>query len=174
MAVEIDGDTIRLKKEGREKAVQALDEILNPNHPDPGWTPESHSRASKAGAEDKKVAKVTGKVGRKRSNVAEEWAAKWEKHADNVNGHFILKGKTILDKAVLALWAIHKVGGSSASSLYIQRFIAVAFSFNEKERTLDTTLQRKNAQEFVIKADGGYKLTPSGTKRAAEMVKAAK
>ena len=174
MAVEIDGDTIRLKKEGREKAVQALDEILNPNHPDPGWTPESYSRASKAGADDKKAAKVTGKVGRKRSNVAEEWAAKWEKHADNVNGHFILKGKTILDKVVLALWAIHKVGGSSASSLYIQRFIAVAFSFNEKERTLDTTLQRKNAQEFVIKADGGYKLTPSGTKRAAEMAKATK
>jgi len=35
-------------------------------------------------------------------------------------------------------------------------------------------LQRKNAQEFVIKADGGYKLTPSGTKRAAEMAKATK
>jgi hypothetical protein len=174
MAVEIDGDTIRLKKEGREKAVQALDEILNSNHPDPGWTPESHSRASKAGGDNKKDAKVAGKVGRKRSNVAEEWAAKWEKHADNVNGHFILKGKTVLDKAVLALWAIHKVGGSSASSLYIQRFIAVAFSFNEKERSLDSTLQRKNAEEFVIKAGGGYKLTPSGTKRAVEMAKAAK
>jgi hypothetical protein len=174
MAVEIDGDTIRLKKEGREKAVQALDEILNPNHPDPGWTPESHARSPKAGAENKKETKSTGKVGRKRSNVAEEWAAKWEKHADNVNGHFILKGKTVLDKAVLALWAIHKVGGGTASSLYIQRFIAVAFSFNENERSLDTTLQRKNAQEFVIKADGGYKLTPSGTKRAVEMAKATK
>ena len=134
MAVEIDGDTIRLKKEGREKAVQALDEILNPNHPDPGWTPESHSRIPKAGAENKKETKSTGKVGRKRSNVAEEWAAKWEKHAENVNGHFILKDKTVLDKAVLALWAIHKVGGRSASSLYIQRFIEIAFSFNEKER----------------------------------------
>jgi hypothetical protein len=78
MAVEIDGDTIRLKKEGREKAVLALDEILNPNHPDPGWTPESHSRSPKAGAENKKDAKPAGKVGRKRSNVAEEWAAKWE------------------------------------------------------------------------------------------------
>ena len=106
--------------------------------------------------------------------MAEEWAAKWEKHTDNVNGHFILKGKTVLDKAVLALWAIHKVGGTSASSLYIQRFIAGAFSFNENERSLDTTLQRKNAQEFVIKADGGYKLTPSGTRRAAEMARATK
>jgi hypothetical protein len=174
MAVEIDGDTIRLKKEGREKAVSALDEILNPNHPDPGWTPESHSRSPKVGAENKKDSKPSRKVGRKRSNAAEEWAAKWEKHAENVNGHFILKGKTVLDKAVLALWAIHKVGGNSASSLYIQRFITVAFSFNEKERSLDTTLQRKNAQEFVIKADGGYKLTPSGTKHAAEMAKATK
>jgi len=174
MAVEIEGDTIRLKKEGREKAVQALDEILNPNHADPGWTPESASRNAKPGAENKKDSKPTGKVGRKRSNVAEEWAAKWEKHAENVNGHFILKGKTVLDKAVLALWAIHKVGGVSASSLYIQRFIALAFSFTEKDRSLETTLTRKNAEEFVIKADGGFKLTPSGTKRAAEMVKAAK
>jgi hypothetical protein len=174
MAVEIDGDTIRLKKEGREKAIQALDEILSQNHPDPGWTPEGHSRNPRTGADSKKEAKATGKVGRKRSNVAEEWAAKWEKHADNVNGHFILKDKTLLDKAVLALWAIHKAGGPSASARYVQRFIAAAFSFNEKERSIDVTLQRKNAHEFVIKADGGYKLTPSGTKRAAEMAKAAK
>jgi hypothetical protein len=174
MAVEIEGDTIRLKKQGREKAIQALDEILNPNHPDPGWTPESSSRSAKAGAETKKDGKPSGKVGRKRSNVAEEWAAKWEKHADTVNGHFILKGKTVLDKGILALWAIHKVGGASASSLYIQRFIATAFSFTEKDRTLETTLSRENAREFVIRADGGFKLTPSGTKRAAEMVKAAK
>lgn len=175
MAVEIDGDTIRLKKEGREKAVQALDEILNPNHPDPGWTPEGHTGKPRGtGADNKKETKATGKVGRKRSNVAEEWAAKWEKHSDNVNGHFILKDKTLLDKAVLALWAIHKAGGASASARYVQRFIASAFSFNEKERSIDVTLQRKNAQEFVIKADGGYKLTPSGTKRAADMVKAAK
>jgi len=174
MAVEIDGDTIRLKKEGREKAVQALDEILNPNHPDPGWTPESHSRNLKAGTDNKKETKTSGKVGRKRSNVAEEWAAKWAKHADNVSGHFILKDKTLLDKAILALWAIQKVGGASASARYIQRFIANAFSFNEKERSLDTILQRKTAQEFVIKAEGGYKLTPSGTKRAVDMAKAAK
>lgn len=174
MAVEIDGDTIRLKKEGREKAIQTLNEILDSNHPDPGWTPESNSRSPKAGAEGKKETKSTGKAGRKRSNIAEEWAAKWEKHSENVNGHFILKDKTVLDKAVLALWAIHKVGGPSASARYIQRFIKNAFSFSEKERSLDTLLQRKNAQEFVIKGDGGYKLTPSGTKRAAEMVKAAK
>lgn len=174
MAVEIDGDTIRLKKEGREKAVQALDEILNPNHPDPGWTPEAQSRTPRTGADSKKEGKATGKVGRKRSTAAEEWASKWEKHADTVNGHFILKNKTLLDKGVLALWAIHKVGGASASARYIQRFIASAFSFNEKERSIDTTLQRKNAQEFIIRADGGFKLTPSGTKRATEMVKAAK
>jgi hypothetical protein len=174
MAVEIDGDTIRLKKEGREKAVQALDEILNPNHLDPGWTPEAQSRTSRVGADGKKEGKATGKVGRKRSNAAEEWAAKWEKHADTVNAHFILKDKTLLDKGVLALWAIHKVGGASASARYIQRFIASAFSFNERERSIDTTLQHKNAQEFVIRADGGFKLTPSGTKRATETVKAAK
>jgi hypothetical protein len=96
------------------------------------------------------------------------------KHADHVGGHFVLKDKPLLDKAVLALWAIHKAGGVSASARYIQRFIASAFSFNEKEKSLDTILQRKNAQEFVIKADGGYKLTPSGTKRAVEMAKAAK
>jgi hypothetical protein len=173
MAVEIEGDTIRLKKEGREKAVQALDEILDTAHPDAGWTPESQSRTSRSGAEAKE-AKPTGKVGRKRSNQAEEWAAKWEKHAENVDGHFILKDKTILDKAILALWAIHKVGGKVASALYIQRFIAAAFSFNEKQRSVGVTLDRENAREFIISADGGYKLTPSGAKRAEQMTKATK
>jgi hypothetical protein len=172
--VEIDGDTIRLKKEGREKAVQALDEILNHNHPDPAWTPESVSRNSKAGAENRKETKSTGKVGRKRSNLAEEWVAKWEKHPDNVNGHFVLKRKPLLDKAILALWAIHKVGGITASARYIQRFIAGAFSSNEREQSVERSLQRNTAHEFVIKAHGGYKLTPSGTKRAGEMAKAAK
>jgi hypothetical protein len=173
MAVEIEGDTIRLKKEGREKAIHALDEILDPAYPDAGWTPESQGRTTRSGG-DAKEAKQTGKVGRKRSNQAEEWAAKWEKHADNVDGHFILKDKTILDKAILALWAIHKVGGKVASPLYMQRFIAAAFSFNEKVRSVRTTLERENAREFLILADGGYKLTPSGTKRAEQMAKAAK
>jgi hypothetical protein len=173
MAVEIEGDTIRLKKEGREKAVLALDEILDTAHPDVGWTPESQSRTTKSGG-DAKEAKPTGKVGRKRSNQAEEWAAKWEKHPENVDGHFILKDKTILDKAILALWAIQKVGSKVASALYIQRFIAAAFSFNEKQRSVGVTLDRVNAREFIISADGGYKLTPSGTKRAEQMAKAAK
>jgi hypothetical protein len=173
MAVEIEGDTIRLKKEGREKAVLALDEILDAALPDVGWTPESQSRATKSGGDAKDV-KPTGKVGRKRSHQAEEWAAKWQKHPDNVHGHFILKDKTILDKAILALWAIHKVGGKVASALYIQRFIAEAFSFNENQRSVGVTLDRENAHEFAIPADGGYKLTPSGTKRAEQMAKAAK
>jgi hypothetical protein len=176
MAVEIEGDTIRLKKGGREKAIQALNEILDSNHPDPGWTPESRSRTAKNGS-DAKEARPRGQVGRKRSKQAEEWAAKWEKHTDHVAGHFMLKGKTVLDKAVLALWAIHKVGGKAASARYIQRFITHAFSFNEKERSIDTLLQRKkrkNGQEFVIKTDGGYKLTPSGAKHAEQIVKVVK
>jgi hypothetical protein len=173
MAVEIEGDTIRLKKEGREKAVLALDEILDAARPDAGWTPESQSRTTRTSGEAKD-AKQTGKVGRKRSNRAEEWAAKWEKHSENVDGHFILKDKTILDKAILALWAIHKVGGKVASALYVQRFIAAAFSLNEKQRSVAVTLDRENAREFIIPADGGHKLTPSGTKRAEQMAKAAK
>jgi hypothetical protein len=172
MAVEVEEDTIRLKKEGREKAVHALDEILNSAHPDAGWTPESQGRTTRSGG-DAKEAKQTGKVGRKRSNLAEEWATKWEKHADNVDGHFILKDKTILDKAILALWAIHKVGGKVASPLYVQRFIAAAFSFDEKLRSVRATLDRENARELLIPADGGYKLTPSGTKRAEQLAKAA-
>jgi hypothetical protein len=36
------------------------------------------------------------------------------------------------------------------------------------------TLERENAREFLIPVDGGYKLTPSGTKRAEQMAKAAK
>jgi len=173
MAVEIDGDMIRLKKEGRENAILALEKILDTAQSDAGWTPESQSRVTKSGG-DAKEARPAGKVGRKRSNQAEEWAAKWEKHTDNVDGHFILKDKTIIEKAILALWAIHKVGGKVASALFIQRFIAAAFSFSEKQRSIGVTLERENAREFVIQADGGYKLTPSGTKRAEQMTKAAK
>ncbi len=173
MAVEIDGDNIRLKKAGRERAIQVLNEILDINHADPGWTPESKTKAVKPGR-DTKETRPTGRVGRKRSQLAEEWAGKWEKHTDHIDGHFILKDKTILDKAILALWAIHKVGGKAASGLYLQRFIVAAFSLNEKERSIKVTLKRETAKDFVIKTEDGYKLTPSGTKRAEQLSKATK
>ena len=86
----------------------------------------------------------------------------------------MLKGKTGLDKAVLALWGIHKAGGKVASALYIQRFIADAFSFKENKRSIDSVMQSKKGQEFVIKTDGGYKLTPSGAKHAEQIVKVVK
>ena len=53
LALEIQDNTIRLKKAGRTSAVQALDEILNPNHSTPGWTPETRTRNSKAGNDGK-------------------------------------------------------------------------------------------------------------------------
>ena len=175
MAVHIEENMVRLKKEGREKAIRVMDEILDADHSDPGWTPESQSKTGRSGGDAKEPkSRSTGTVGRKRSKQAEEWAGKWEKHPDHVNGHFILKDKTILDKSVLALWAIYKAGGKAASALYIQRFIFAAFSLTEKERSIRVALERENAQEFIIKGDGGFKLTPSGTKRAEQMAKAAK
>ncbi|MEO6029945.1 MAG: hypothetical protein ABIR79_24020 [Candidatus Binatia bacterium] len=172
MAVEIDGEGVRLKREGRERAIAALDQILDSSVADPGWTPESQSRSPKAG--DSRDSKPSGKAGRKKSTVPDDWAAKWEKHPEIVDGHFALKGKTVLEKGILALWAIHKVGGKTASGLFLQRFIALAFSLDEKVRSLEITLQRDNAKEYVMKAEGGYKLTPSGTKRAVELAKASK
>jgi hypothetical protein len=35
-------------------------------------------------------------------------------------------------------------------------------------------LQRKTADDLVIKTEGGYKLTPTGTKHADALAKAAK
>jgi hypothetical protein len=171
LALEIQDNTIRLKKAGRTSAIQALDEILNPNHSSPGWTPETRTRNGKV-CNDAKAA--GGKPGRKRSTQGEDWAKQWEKHAEHLNGHFALKGKKVPDKAVLGLWAIHKVGGKAASARYLQRFIKAAFSYDEKERTIAMALQRKTADDLVIKTDGGYKLTPTGTKHADALAKAAK
>jgi hypothetical protein len=169
MALEIDGENVRLKREGRERAVAALNQILDPGADDPAWTPESQSRSSKGG--ETKDAKPSGKPGRKKSAVPEEWAAKWEKLSEKPDAHFALKGKGLLEKSIGALWAIHKVGGKTASFRFIQRFIAEAFSFNEKERSIDKCLTRDTAREFVIKADGGFKLTPSGGRKAEELLK---
>jgi hypothetical protein len=171
LALEIQDNTIRLKKAGRTSAIQALDEILNPNHPSPGWTPETRTRSSKAGNDAKASG---GKPGRKRSTQGEDWAKQWEKHAEHINGHFALKDKKVPDKVILALWAIHKVGGKAASARYVQRFIKAAFSYDEKERTIAMALQRKTADDLVIKTEGGYKLTPTGTKHADALAKAAK
>lgn len=171
MAVEIEDNNIRLKKGGRTNAIQALNEILDTNHASPGWTPESRTRGAKPGGESKST---TGRPGRKRSRQGEDWAAAWEKHADHIKLHFTLKDKKVPDKALVALWAIHKVGGKAASSRYVQRFIKAAFSFDEKDRTIETALARKATEDLVIKIDGGYKLTPTGTRHAEELAKTAK
>lgn len=174
MAVEIENEMVRLKSGGRKAAMAALTEILDPSHPDPGWAPETRTRIPKATAETKDVKAKATKPGRKRSTQAEQWATAWEKHTDHVNGHFILKDKKIPDKALFALWAIHKVGGKSASPLFVQRFISNAFSYNEKVRTVAVALARKQADDLVLKTEGGYKLTPSGTKHVEQLIKAAK
>jgi hypothetical protein len=171
MAIEIEDNAVRLKKGGRTSAIQALDEILNPNHPSPGWRPESRTRTIKPGTEAKKAG---GRPGRKRSTQGEDWARLWEKHPEHINGHFALKDKKVPDKVLLALWAIHKVGGKAASARYLQRFIKAAFSYDEKERTIDMALRRKTADDFVIKTEGGYKLTPTGTKHAEAIAKSGK
>jgi hypothetical protein len=101
------------KSGGRKAAVTGLNEILDPNHADPGWTPETRTRTVKQTAESKDA--KASRPGRKRSTEAEQWASAWERHADHVNGHFVLKDKKVPDKALLALWAIHKLGGKSAS-----------------------------------------------------------
>jgi hypothetical protein len=173
MAVEIGDDSIRLKKGGRQKAIEALDQILDPNHTTPGWTPESRTRPPKPGAEAKAAKSAAARPGRKRSKQAEEWAAKWETHPDHVNGHFILKGKGLLDKAAMALWAVSKVGGTVASQRYISRFISAAFSYTENEESIRAALERDKGKELAIKVKGGYKLTPTGVEHVKQLLKAA-
>jgi len=173
MAVEIDGDMIRLKKEGRENAILALEKILDTAQSDAGWTPESQSRVTKSGG-DAKEARPAGKVGRKRSNKQRNGRkmgeahgqCRWPFHSEGQDHH---RKSDTGSFGQFTRWA-EKV----ASALFIQRFIAAAFSFSEKQRSIGVTLERENAREFVIQADGGYKLTPSGTKRAEQMTKAAK
>lgn len=173
LSLEIADSQVRLKTKGRELAVAALNEILDPNHPDPGWTLEVRGRTTKAlpEAKDAKAANGGGKGGRKRSTQAEGWATQWEKHSEHVNGHFALKDKPLHDKAILALWAIHKVGGKAASGRFVQRFVKSAFSYDENERSITNALVRKQAEDLVIKTDGGYKLTPTGTRYAEALAK---
>jgi len=170
MSVEIQGDMVRLKKEGREKAIAILDEILNGDMTQAGWTPESQSPAAKS-TDPKKPKSGGGKPGRKRSTVPEGWAAKWEKLQNKPDAHFALTDKNVLEKSICGLWAIHEVGGEVASFGFIQRFIASAFSLKEKERSIEKALTRTTAKLLVIKGEGGFKLTPSGTKRAKELLK---
>jgi len=173
LPIEIADDNVRLKAQGRELAIATLNEILEPNHPDPGWTPETKMRTARQVADprDAKSSKASGKRGRKRSNQAEEWAEKWEKHTDHINGHFALKGKPVKDKVILALWAIHKVAGKVATALLVQRFIKAAFAYDENERNVANALVRKQGDNQVIKAEGGYKLTPTGSKHADTLSK---
>lgn len=170
-AVEISDDQIRLKPKGRELAITALNEIRDPNRADPGWTPDAKTRPAKQGADNDTKPKGTGKPGRKRSTQAEDWAAQWEKRTDHIDGHFALKTKSVHDKASLALWAIHKVGGKAASPGLIQRFIKAAFSHDEKLRSVINALTRKD--DLFLKVDGGYKLTPTGNKHAESIAKTA-
>ncbi len=169
MAIEIENDHVRLKKAGRESAITALNEILNPANPAPGWTPDASAKPTKPA--DGKDTKGTGKRGRKRSNQPEEWAKSWKKHPDHLNGHFALKGRTLQDKALLGLWAIHKAGGTAASAAFLQRFIKEAFELDENERSIANTLGSPKSQTLFLKTDGGYKLTSSGTKQAEAIAK---
>lgn len=177
-----ENDSGRLRPVGREAAQKTLQEITNPTMGDK-WMPgvQSSSRSkekSKAtNSEDKVSAKSTSSTTSVPKDV-KEWAVKWHNSYPQVDGFEVLKGRTLTDKGVFALWSISEVTNDAqiiVSRDKLAKFLHEAWGVKAAQGgSFDTALTAKNTNDLsagkIKKVPGGYQLLPPGINYAQQMI----
>ncbi len=179
-----DGEGLELNIPGREQARRILDEVLDPDRPD-GWTIGSspQMRRTKSGSKRDETTDGSPKGGRRkgsstagRSTPVKEWVAAWKSRKRQIDGHSLLRDRSLADKGIFALWAIRDTMGESAklvSPCRLSNFLYEAFEIKADDRALGRALAAEaSSSKRVLKIDDQgvkYQINPSGIKYAEEM-----
>jgi RNA polymerase subunit RPABC4/transcription elongation factor Spt4 len=176
--LEKDGESIRLNNPGYDLASKALKEIFDPNVKT-NWMPSSQTSAGnepKGGHSDR--SDKSQRAGRKtsgRPSTINKWVSEWESRFQNIDGHNVLAGKSHLDKCLMALWAIRKVGGSEGkivSAHLLSLFIKEAFEIQIHNRSLIRALTSDSAKDKVIKeSPTKFQINPTGMAYVEQLLK---
>lgn len=171
------GEMVSLSVPGREEARSVLSDVLDASASDK-WLPGKYGQArSKAKAQADQRTGGEGKGGRRktesRSNLVEQWLVAWRSLALGVDGHNILKDRSLADKGVFGLWAIRKsVGddGKVVSRLNLSRFLYEAFELKVDGRSLERALKSDSVKGKVLNYEGTrFQIQPPGVQYAEEM-----
>ena len=173
-----DGENIRLNNPGYDLALKALKEIFDPNVK-PNWMPSSQTSASnepKGGQSDRSdKSQRSGRKTSGRPSTIDKWASEWESRFSNIDGHKVLAGKSNLDKCLMALWAIRKVGGGEGkivSAHLLSLFIKEAFEIQIYKRSVIQSLTSESAKDKIIKeSPTKFQINPTGMAYVEQLLK---
>jgi hypothetical protein len=173
----IDEDMIELRVTGREAARKVLREFSDPNIEDK-WLPGSAPRArSKASSKDNVGETSSGAKSVKRkfsvvSKDVEEWTKNWNALALGVDGHSVIKDRSVAEKGIFALWAIRRATNDAqkvVSASRVTNFLYQAFEIKVGERSIGRALKEIANKGRVIQVAEGFRLQPPGVEAAAKM-----
>jgi hypothetical protein len=172
-----DGETFSLNNSGRDRAIQILNQVLDPGATDgwaPGSTPSGHRTRHKATRDEtqderskpghRKTAKGTS-----RSSPVSAWVTAWKGRALAIDAFSIFANLSAADKGLFALWAIRTTSGDDAklvSPYHLERFLYQAFEIVVDDRALDRALAAEAAEtkRVLRREEPGvkYQITPDG------------
>lgn len=172
----VDADTVGLRSNGRIKAREYLEAVLDPNVANT-WKlsskPRGRIKAEKAESEEGEVSQVSIRrksVGSKK--MVMPWVKAWHDLNLPVNGHAIISSRSVADKGIFGLWAIRRAApdaGKAASRGNIALFLWETFEIKVDDRGLDRSLS-KGADGRVARVTGAtFQILPPGVKWAEEL-----
>ncbi|NJO75781.1 MAG: hypothetical protein HC833_19685 [Leptolyngbyaceae cyanobacterium RM1_406_9] len=173
----IEEGMIELRVTGREAARKVLREFSDSNIEDK-WLPGSTSRArNKASSKDNVDETSPGSKSVKRkfsivSKDVEEWTKNWNALALGVDGHSVIKDRSVAEKGIFALWAIRRATSDAhkvVSAGRLTNFLYQAFEVKVGERSIGRALKEISNKGKVIQVADGFQLQPPGMEAAAKM-----
>ena len=169
-----DKNAVSLRQPGQERAREVLEEVFDPEIPN-AWT----LGTSKVPASGKPKSGNNGKIktgsqrkNSRRSLEVDVWLNAWNEARLAIDGHSVLKDRSLMDRGIFGLYAIRRVAeneGKIVSRGKLSKFLYEAFELKVDERNLSRALESEGAKGKVLKVTGGYQIQPPGVKYAEQM-----
>lgn len=175
----VEGDQVRLRTPGRQKAREYLNEVLDPNIPS-GTTRSVNTRGKSRSSSttDAESGRRSGrsKVGLE-SDTVKPWVEAWKGSDQPFDGHSLLANRSLADKGLVALWAIKQIAAKDVkmvSARFLSQFLHSAFEHMENPRNLDRALKKENGKTVINTTGTQFQINGTGVKYVEDLIKVSK
>lgn len=137
----IEANTVSLRLPGQEQARKVLDEVLNPEVPN-SWTLGTSKASGSGKSKTQNDGKAKAGSQRKqngRSTKVDTWLNAWGTAGLSIDGHEVLKDRSVTDKGIFGLYAIRRTVGDNGKIVSrgnLSKFLYEAFELKVNERNL--------------------------------------
>ena len=174
-----DGHLVWLSVPGKERAIETLMRIEDPNITGSFVLgSKTRSRSAKGDATTASDDAGATKTGKSRTALESKkiapWVEHWKATGIRVDAYEVLEGKSSAEKGLFGLWAIRKARGDDGkvvTRVQLAQFLYQAFEIKVYDATLAKALKARDMKEKVINIEGTrFQITPVGVAYVEQML----